>query len=506
MKRALLLLSVFLAAGCASVDPYARAPIAAHLRRADPVGDCARLFQRVDQAIDAAGVRDVQARQMQGFPYLRVDRLSARLAPEPADADAQRAWRERLAALDRDARVVEIANAGTAASARDIADLDACRARLADADRAADALRSVARVDDDYSLLMRTLGVYPLTKFAFAAGINKWHAETLDLHALPLAQLPRLGEAVRYAPRPPLLLASTDTFTPPAVDALGVPRLTPALVEALLARHAPTIEVDTVDSDDRLGQLVWGEGGRRVVADTTRPVAYGRVAYTQVAGRIVPQLVYTFWFPARPAQGTFDALAGNLDGIVWRVTLGADLQPLVYDTIHPCGCYHLFYPTGRVRDRSGPIAGVGPHDESLFVPQRVDAPRDGERQVLHIAARSHYLRRVENGADGAPAEVQYALRDDNDLRAMPWPNESAPRGTRSAYGPDGLMSGSERLERFFFWPMGIDSAGQMRQWGHHATAFVGRRHFDDPDLFDRYFELAGPAGADPLGAALGGAD
>jgi len=37
------------------------------------------------------------------------------------------------------------------------------------------------------------------------------------------------------------------------------------------------------------------------------------------------------------------------------------------------------------------------------------------------------------------------------------------------------------------WPLGIPSAGAMRQWGHHATAFVGRRHFDEPFLIERYF-------------------
>jgi hypothetical protein len=37
--------------------------------------------------------------------------------------------------------------------------------------------------------------------------------------------------------------------------------------------------------------------------------------------------------------------------------------------------------------------------------------------------------------------------------------------------------------------MGIASAGAMRQWGHHATAFVGRRHFDDADLLARRFVL-----------------
>jgi hypothetical protein len=41
--------------------------------------------------------------------------------------------------------------------------------------------------------------------------------------------------------------------------------------------------------------------------------------------------------------------------------------------------------------------------------------------------------------------------------------------------------------------MGIASAGQMRQWGRHATAFVGRRHFDDPYLLDRYFTLSAAA-------------
>jgi hypothetical protein len=29
--------------------------------------------------------------------------------------------------------------------------------------------------------------------------------------------------------------------------------------------------------------------------------------------------------------------------------------------------------------------------------------------------------------------------------------------------------------------------GAMRQWGKHATAFVGRRHFDDPRLMEDRF-------------------
>ena len=71
----------------------------------------------------------------------------------------------------------------------------------------------------------------------------------------------------------------------------------------------------------------------------------------------------------------------------------------------------------------------------------------------------------------------------NSLTVLP----RAGGGTRSAFGADGLMPGTERGERYFLWPMGVESAGQMRQWGHHATAFVGRRHFDDPRLLASYF-------------------
>jgi hypothetical protein len=43
-----------------------------------------------------------------------------------------------------------------------------------------------------------------------------------------------------------------------------------------------------------------------------------------------------------------------------------------------------------------------------------------------------------------------------------------------------------------FWPTGVDETGAMRQWGRHATAFLGRRHFDDPDLIEQRFSVVEP--------------
>lgn len=53
-----------------------------------------------------------------------------------------------------------------------------------------------------------------------------------------------------------------------------------------------------------------------------------------------------------------------------------------------------------------------------------------------------------------------------------------------------LVLSCARPERFLLWPMGVRSPGAMRQWGRHAVAFVGRRHFDDAHLLDSLFEPA----------------
>ncbi len=476
--RVLLAAAALAAAGCATVDPYAHAPIARHLERSDAAGDCARLFRAVDARIDALGVRDAMAPRVQGFPYLRVDRATEAMRDEALATRASfGAWSELMARLDRQARAAELANAG-AGDLPSPAVLDGCRDQLAVADQGELArLAEAAHVPDDYSLLLRALGLYPLTRIAFAAGIRAWQDRTRAVFGTPLEALPVAGRLLRYAPA--ARMASVPSVAQSA--AFGLPLVQPGRLVELALRNAPVLEIDTVTDDDRIGALAWRAGEpARIDVDVARPTAYTRVAHTRIAGRVHLQLVYTFWFPARPAEGAFDILAGKLDGLVWRVTLGDDFEPIVYDSIHPCGCYHMFFPTPRVRARPQPET----LDEGLFAPQSVAVPAPGERLVLRVANRTHYLQRVRTDVSPNDAIV-YALHDDDELRSLPLPDG----GRRSAFGPDGLVTGSERPERFVFWPMGIASAGQMRQWGRQATAFVGRRHFDDPWLFDSYFEI-----------------
>src|SRR4029077_18708559 len=132
---------------------------------------------------------------------------------------------------------------------------------------------------------------------------------------------------------------------------------------------------------DEPGEPGWGENGMpRIVSK--RPVVYRRVSHTRYQGRALLQLNYAIWFPERPKASGWDLLGGRLDGVLWRVTLGPEGAPLVYDSMHICGCYHLFFPTARAVGKPQPET----LDETAFVPQTLPRVTAGERLVVRLAS------------------------------------------------------------------------------------------------------------------------
>lgn len=489
---ALALFLATLLAACATLE----SPQREHLASADTATrECAAWFAALDRAIDAQGVRDGGAHRLAGFAYLRADRFSAAFRDEVMDEARLRAWVARLGALDAEARRHETRNLpdaaldelGVDAPETAQARTDSCRDTLMRRDLAAAGTRELivarAAVPDDYATWQRIAGLYALTRIPFFAGVSRWQREA----QAQLLGAPReaADTSARYAPPepPPSAQQVRDMLAGVARDALGIARPDPAQQRMLFAAHAPTFAVDTAGDYDLPGALHWPTDDATTPAvDTTQPVVYQRLAHTRWGGRIHLQLVYTMWFPERPLVGSFDLLGGRLDGVVWRVTLDEDGSPLIYDSIHPCGCYQMFFPTARVSAKSPPSAGI----EWAFVPLTLPQHAAGSRVVVRVASRTHYVSHVLVMDDTAPdVATTYRFASDDELRSLPLPGG----GYRSAYRPDGIVAGSERAERFFFWPMGIASAGAMRQWGRHATAFVGRRHFDDADLLERRFEL-----------------
>ena len=257
-------------------------------------------------------------------------------------------------------------------------------------------------------------------------------------------------------------------------DALSLPRPTAQQQAALLARHAPQLRVEQVSQADRIGRPRFDDQGRRGFAPN-EPQVFQRLGWSRIDGRWHLQLIYQFWFSQRPKPRALDLFGGELDGLIWRVTLDQGGNALLYDAIHPCGCWHAFYlPAGS------PWVFRQPVDQETRLARRLEI--DGKRgATLWLSAATHSLRWVDGRGSAYPSSL-YSQRPLDQLRRL-----AHPRGSRSLYDSDGLVPGSERLERWLLWPSGVRSPGAMRQWGRHATAFVGRAHFDDPDLLARYF-------------------
>jgi len=244
--------------------------------------------------------------------------------------------------------------------------------------------------------------------------------------------------------------------------------------------YAPVLEVDQVDRADRIGMPFWNKEQEPDI-DVAKPAVFVRTAHTRFSGETLLQLVYSFWFPERPRASAFDLLGGTLDGITWRVTLDRNGKPILFDSMHNCGCYHMFFPTNDLRLR----ASTSTLEEPVLIGAKLGSLRAGERVVLRIASGTHYIQNVRyEGGFEVEGDRRYAFVPDDRLRSLQVGVDSR----RSLFQPDGIVSGTQRGERYFFWPMGVRDPGAMRQWGRHATAFVGRRHFDDPDIVERYFE------------------
>jgi len=494
-----LLAGLLALSGCASLS----APQGGIWHGAEaPLTACVQWMDALDQVVALAGVSDVQSRPVPGMAALRASRLSDAYRTQASrDPAAMADWVQLKQAQGAAGHRAELANLpelslqrlmpeSAPGQARELAvqRLEECSARLTAAVQASPALQArllaTDPVPDAYSNLARWAGLYPLSRLPFGWGVQRWQAETRAVFERE-ATRPATSESMRrYVPAGGFR-GLDDTALAQGLrraprDALGMPRLDPALQDALLERHAPVLEVRHLGEHDRPGRVVWGADGLPEVK-VDEPVVYRRLSFTRLEGQTLVQLVYLAWFSERPRTGPLDLLGGLLDGVIWRVTLDAQGQPLLYDSIHACGCYHLFFPDERLRQKPSPQSGI----EWVFSPAPLVRPGPGERVVLRLDASTHYLMAV--GTSGDSTGTLYALEDENALRSLDWP-AGGPGARRSLYGPDGIVAGTQRGERWLFWPMGVRDPGAQRQWGHHATAFVGRRHFDDPDLIERRFE------------------
>ena len=461
----------------------------AHLGETGPLGKCAEFFESLDKQTQKSGVLDSGEFRIKNYPYLRVNRFLASFNEEVVDADTFAAWVDRMQVLDQDARKYEIANLPASVAADLNAGADraglyqkvvACGDMLKAADFKSvehqQGLKKSVAVPDEYITPRRVLGIYPLTSMFIYRGVSIWHKEARKSYS---AQPPEHWQSTRYHPAQNIdISAVLQTIQSVKDDALGIPVYSNEARQALFRFYAPVWEVQLESEDDRIGAPMWTAKGDLAV-DTKRPLTYTLLSFTRFGQEILTQLNYIIWFPARPKKSALDIYGGFLDGVNYRVTLDIDYEPLLYETVHNCGCYYKAYPTNglRIREKID-------YAEPPLILQAPVVNHSRAFMTIAMERQTHYVQHLYASPRKLPSmPALYSTVDYEQLRSLLFSTDDR----KSMFSPNSIAPGSERSERYILWPTGVLSPGAMRQWGRHAVAFMGRRHFDDPFFMDRMF-------------------
>jgi len=472
-------------AGCASMPQSFRS---VHLTEQGTLGQCAVFFASLDQQTAAAKVRDAGSFRIPGYPYLRVNRFLASFRKEARDGPKFDAWLQQMQRLDQRARFIEIANQSVtgadtvkrkanrmALQQRIVSCGDVLKKTDFELPDSREALRQNIVAPDDYIPLRRLLGLYPVSSFFVSRGINTWHKEARSQYSI---QMPENWKVLSYHSQPPKSVvtkpAKPDFRT--SVDALGIPFYSKLAKFSLFQTYAPIWQIQTHGPYDRPGKLIWKSAGLPGV-DSRKPLVYTKLSYTRFEGQILTQLNYVIWFSSRPLNNDWDIYGGVLDGVTFRITLDPEGIPLAYESMHNCGCFYRVYPGSHLAMR----ADFKPPEMPLVLASPVIDWKKA-RVAVALSTGKHYVQHLYSSVRSDDHGRAYEFADYSTLLSL----QDGDR-RRSLFGEDGIVPASVRLERFLLWPTGVYSPGAMRQFGRHAIAFVGERHFDDPFLLQKMF-------------------
>ncbi|MGR9036922.1 MAG: hypothetical protein ACU83O_10100 [Gammaproteobacteria bacterium] len=476
--------------GCAVYRPYSETTLAP--------GDaaCLRWLYKTEATLDEYGVTDSGTERIPSFPHLRINRFLASLRDLVLSEASYAQWLELMRQLDFKSKRMEAANlpppavrsltSGMPMNRTFDQALRECGKRLnalslSSAEHKKFTLER-AVVPDAYQDWKRIAGAYPLLQYAASLAIGRLHSKLAADFRTPPTLLPLQGRPIRYVPTQQPFLENRDVAAmlfKASRNAMAIPMLRESQLQKLIQQFAPVWEIDTRNDTDRIGSVMLSNVGQPKI-DINRPVVYVSHAYTRFHGKILLQLIYQVWLPAREKTGMLDLYGGELDSVIWRVTLSPEGKPLAYDSIHGCGCYYMLFPNDGYK-------AIQPKDgaERVLSPKQIKTLAPGQRLLLRLQTRTHYLRQVAPWDDNSENLMSnYKIENADRLRNLPMPDGSR----RSLFGEDGIIDASRRTERFLLWPFGVASPGAMRQWGTHAIAFTGKRHFDDPFLLEKLLE------------------
>jgi len=455
---------------------------------------CHEFLIRLDEKVEAAGVRDASTFPIPGFPYLRTNRFFAALKKNLNDDSEKEAWVKWMQDLDLRSRKKEISNLPDAMVLSLMSkeqpnreslhrQVESCSSELLNHDQSHPdfypLLRSFVDVPDEYSWFLRAVGLYPLVVIPVAVVTENSREKIRKRFNTDLKDLSPDGSLKAFVPGRGVSLTEEEVqeiIEESKKNPLKIPLPDEIQEKKLVQAFAPIFVQDVAASYDRPGQVVWRD--HRIEVNPERPTVYYYISYAFLKREPILQINYVIWYPERAGGMAPRIEHGHLDGLTMRMSLDGQGKLWMVDVQNNCGCYHLFAPNRKRVDRilSRPLMF------DAMVPQWLPSVSSGERLGIRTSSGWHQVQRVISVKE-APDPISYELLPYEILETLPHEDDR----TESIFDANGVGKGSERVERFILFSMGIPSVGSMRQRGHHAIELIGRVHFDDPGLFDKNF-------------------
>jgi hypothetical protein len=491
MKRFLPLLflpSFILLLGCAS---FLSQRIPQTFERPRP---CQEFFEQLDDKVREADIRDASTFSVPGFPYLRASRFLSALKERLKDEEEKKNWVRWMQDLDLRAREKEISNLPDpmvcSLTSKDRPDrvslygqVKSCSSELLSHDQIHPdfypLLQSLVNVPDEYSFILRTVGLYPVIALPVAVVTENSREKIRRRFDTDLKELPVDGSLMAFVPGKGKSLGREkvqEIIKESRENPLKVPLPDAIRKKELVEAFAPIFIQDMAAQYDRVGEARWEN--HRIEVNPEKPTVYYYFSHVFLKGAPILQINYAIWYSERSGERPPSIEKGHLDGLTIRISLDDQGKCFMVEAMNNCGCYHFFAPDRERVDRilSRPLM----FDAS--VPQWLPEIPPGERLGIRINSGWHQVQRFISMKE-APDPVPYELVPYDVLETLP----HADGRTESIFGEHGIVKGSERVERFILFSMGIPSVGSMRQRGHHAIELIGRAHFDDPHLFNQNF-------------------
>ncbi|GAB4342945.1 MAG: hypothetical protein Kow0089_18410 [Desulfobulbaceae bacterium] len=222
--------------------------------------------------------------------------------------------------------------------------------------------------------------------------------------------------------------------------------------DSLLIQYAPIFVVEHPQEEyNRIGtpraRLI-EEENEHIFVDTNRPIMYTEIRQFQTEKNVYTNLVYRIHFPRTPWRLVpFEIGAGRNVGLLVIITLDSHERPLLYTTVHTCGCYLAFVPTSNLPQsafpKNWPEENQTVFSEILPSLLRLDRPYLDESDVVLFPLRDGSHRIMDIRLDkrehlaGYPTEPIF-LQPLSSLEHLPLAGSTT---TTSFYETEGFRAG-----------------------------------------------------------------